>query len=233
MECVSHYCNIELLVSSRFRFSIPPMPGKASKVLIWEDSLNEELFIAEDLKELEDSIKAEFEFAFIDEEAENVFWLANEVIFCWDDCSVFTEFVARLLCAELENICCCDIAPYLTILPLLTAHSAASGGVSARNTSNSAILSGPARLEPGLLLPGDSAQVTLSPLVLELALLGVGLCLSTDAALCRIDSFCELTYPVFTNPKPWPNGSSVRLLTMPLFICSFSENIKKNLFVEQ
>lgn len=91
------------------------MPGKASKVLIWDDSLNEELFIAEDLKELEedDPIKAELEdeVALNDEEAENVFWLANEAIFCWELCCVFTVFVARLLCAELENTCCCDIAP--------------------------------------------------------------------------------------------------------------------------
>ena len=84
--------------------------------------------------------------------------------------------------------------------PLLTAHSAARGGVSALSAraSSSAIFSGPAMLEAGRLLPGDSAQVTRRPLAaavaLELALLGVGLIVrSAEAALCRMDSFCELT----------------------------------------
>jgi len=84
--------------------------------------------------------------------------------------------------------------------PLLTAHSAANGGVWALTAwlSISATWLVQPRLDPGLLLPGDSAHVTLRPFVFEPSVLKAGLAppmsdleskRSTEPPRCKKASF--------------------------------------------
>ena len=156
---------------------MPPMPGKASNV--WDRTLPEVKEADEDLKEEEDDIIAD-ELCICEElidwdlKEEDIEVAFEPEVMEKPFISFFVLFTAVMLLATAMLDCLNDFDS--TFVPLLTAHSPASGGVWALIVSDSisATFSVQPRLELGLLLWGDSAQVTRRPLR-SLELLGAGL----------------------------------------------------------
>jgi len=115
---------------SRFKFSIPPIPGNASNV--WDRTLPEVKEADEDLKEEEDEIIAD-ELCICEElidwdlKEEDIEVAFEPEVMEKPFISFFELFTAVMLLATAMLDCLNDFDS--TFVPLLTAHSPASGGV--------------------------------------------------------------------------------------------------------
>ena len=192
---------------SILRFSILPNPGKASKFeVFWTlDDWDEEkddfwTEVKVDWDDWDDINDADWDWDFWDSAETN-----------WE--LIADDFFEYKFC---ELVTCCPAED----------HSPARGGVWDLTSISAFQL----RVEVGRLPLGESAKVTLRPLLLPL---GTGLPLlesrSMDISLCKKPSFFLLTKPVFTLPHPRPDTSSDLLATWPEMTLD-SEKIKILLF---